>query len=298
MEDFRLRVFLSVSKHKSFTKAASELFVSQPAVTKNIKQLESDLEIQLFERKGSFILLTKGGEIFLKHVYKIFDIYHEIQLDLGLIKNNKQGALKIGASTTVAQYFISPILASFYEQFPKIQLSLLNGNTLQIENALLDKSIDIGLVEGKKHRPGLKYMDFIEDELVAVVHSKSKLSKNQQIALENLYEIPLVMRERGSGTLEVIESALKENGIKLGNLNVIMHLGSTESIKSFLEFSNALAFFSLKAIQKEVEKGEFKILQIENFRILRKFSFVHVQGFQDSLSTSFIHFSKKHYNQK
>jgi LysR family transcriptional regulator, transcriptional activator of the cysJI operon len=298
MEDFRLKVFLAVSKHQSFTKAAAELFISQPAVTKHIKQLEADLAIQLFERKGSFILLTKGGEILLKHVNKIFDIYNELQLDLGLIKNNKQGSLRIGASTTVAQYFISPILASFYEKFPKIQLSLLNGNTQQIETAILDKSIDIGLVEGKKHMPGLKYMDFIEDELVAVVHTKSKLSKNQQIALENLYEIPLVMRERGSGTLEVIESALKENGIKLGNLNVIMHLGSTESIKSFLEFSNALAFFSLKAIQKEVEKGEFKILQIENFRILRKFSFVHVQGFQDSLSTSFIHFSKKHYNQK
>lgn len=298
MDDFRLKVFYIVSIRQSFTKAASELFISQPAVTKHIKQLEEDLGVQLFERKGSFISHTQGGEILLKYATKIFELYQEANFELGALKKNHEGSLRVGASTTVAQYFISPILASFYEKFPKVELSLLNGNTQQIENAIIAKTIRIGLVEGKKHVPGIKYSDFMLDELVPVVHIKSKYANKQNIELSELVNIPMVMRERGSGTLEVIETALKDRGINLLNVNVIMHLGSTESIKSFLEYSHALAFFSLRAIEKEIKRGEFVVLSINNFRIQRNFSFIHLQGQQDNLSNLFVHFAKKHYNQK
>ncbi len=298
MDDFRLKVFYSVSKNQSFTKAASELFISQPAVTKHVKLLEESLGIRLFERKGNSTTLTAAGEVLFKYATDIFQLYQEALFELGTMKNQFQGSLKLGASTTIGQYLISPILASFHEKFSQIELTLLNGNTEAIENEVLSENIDLGIVEGKKHHNSLKYYDFMQDELVAVVHTKSRFSNKNTIELSDLPNIPLVLRERGSGTLEVIESALKDKGLKLSNLAVVMHLGSTESIKSFLEHSNALSFVSIRAIQKEIKYGELKIISIKDFNIMRTFSFVNLHGQQDNLSSTFMHFANRYYNQK
>ncbi|CAH0996500.1 HTH-type transcriptional regulator CysL [Emticicia aquatica] len=298
MDDFRLKVFYSVSKNQSFTKAAAELYISQPAITKHIKLLEESLGCRLFERKGNCINLTASGEVLFKYATEIFQLYQEALFELGAMKNQFQGQFRLGASTTVSQYLISPILASFYEKFPQIKLTLLNGNSEIIENAVLSKSIDLGIVEGKKHNSSLKYTDFVQDELVAVVHAKSRFSNKNTIQLSDLTTIPLVLRERGSGTLEVIQSSLKENGIKLSNLSIVMHLGSTESIKSFLEYSNALSFVSIRAIKKELKYGELKIINIENLKMLRTFSFVTLHGQQENIASAFIQFTNRHYNNK
>ncbi len=298
MEDFRLKVFYSVAKNQSFTKAATELFVTQPAVTKHVKLLEEHLGVRLFERKGNFIVMTAAGEVLYKYASEIFHLYQEALFELGAMKNQHQGSLRLGASTTIAQYIISPVLASYHEKFPNVQLGLINGNTEQIEHAVISKQIELGIVEGKKHQTGLKYLDFAQDELVAVVHTKSKLAKHDLIQLSDLQSISMVLRERGSGTLEVIESALKEKGVKITNLKIVMHLGSTESIKSFLLHSNTLSFLSVKAIEKELLRGELKMISIENFKIKRTFSFIHLQGQPDGISETFMRFALRQYNQK
>ena len=118
MEDYRLKVFYSVAKNQSFTKAAAELFITQPAISKHIKLLEEDLGIRLFERKGSFILPTLAGEILFKYAKEIFGLYQEAIYEIGALKNKQDGKLRLGASTTIAQYLISAVLASFYEKFP------------------------------------------------------------------------------------------------------------------------------------------------------------------------------------
>lgn len=296
MEDFRLKVFYSVAKNQSFTKAANELFITQPAITKHIKTLEQSLGLRLFNRKGNSIILTQPGEVLFRYATKIFGIYQEALTELALYKNEISGYLRLGASTTIAQYLIAPVLASFYEKFPNIKLNLVNGNTETIENAILSNRIDLGIVEGKKHSTGIKYIDFTEDELVAVVHAKSRLSVLSEITLEELISIPMVLRERGSGTLDVINSALNECGIKLSDLQVIMYLGSTESIKSFLEYSNCLSFMSVKALEKEVASGQLKIISIKGLSLKRKFSFIHLQGHTEGVSENFIRFALRNYN--
>lgn len=296
MEDFRLKVFYSVAQNQSFTKAAAEMFITQPAITKHIKTLEDDLGLRLFDRGGGAITMTKAGEVLFRYAGQIFNLYNEAIFELGTFKNKLSGSFRLGASTTIAQYLISPVLASFHEKFPEVELNLLNGNTEIIENAVLAKTIELGIVEGKKHNPMLKYLDFAEDELVAVVHAKSRFAKLSEITLDELKSIPLVLRERGSGTLEVIEIALKERGIKLSSLPIIMHLGSTESIKSFLEYANCLGFVSIQAIQKELVSGQLKIIGIKDFKIPRTFSFVHLQGQAEGLSTTFMRFAQRRYN--
>ena len=176
MSDFRLKVFQSVAKNLSFTKASQELFVSQPAITKHIQELEATYQTRLFDRQGSKISLTESG----RH----------------LLHNEYIGELKLGASTTIAQYVLPPLLGSFIGKFPQVNLSLLNGNSREIEAALQEHRIDLGLVEGVFRLPNLKYTTFLEDELVAVVHSKSRLQLPEEITPQDLLAIPLVLRER------------------------------------------------------------------------------------------------------
>lgn len=298
MDDFRLKVFRSVATNLSFTKAASEIFITQPAVTKHIKELESMYSTRLFERLGNAILLTDSGEILLKYTHQILSIYQEAFFDISALQNIQKGSLSIGASSTVGQYLIAPILAQFHDKYPEVVLSLKNGNTEMIENSVLNHTCSLGIVEGKKQNPNLKYIDLMDDELVAVVHCKSKLSQHLKIKKDELCRIPLVLRERGSGTLEIIESALSEIGIKLSDLKVIMLLGGTESIKSFLEYSNCMAFLPVRAIKKEILNGDFKIVEIEDLIIKRKFWLIHLQGQPQMIVESFSRFALNIYNKK
>lgn len=298
VSDFRLRVFCSVAQHLSFTKAASELFVSQPAVTKHIRELEQQYGTRLFERKGNSVVLTEAGEILKRYSSQILHLYQEAAFELGTLQDKHNGVLRLGASTTIGQYLIAPLLAKYYEKFPQVELSLLNGNTEMIENAILTHQIDLGVVEGKKHQSGIKYVDFMDDELVAVVHVKSKLATLNEISVQELAKIPLVLRERGSGTLEVIESALKEHNLKLSSLQIVMHLGGTESIKSFLEHSNCMAFLSIRSIQKELTTSQLKTIKINGLPLLRKFWLIHLQGQPEPMAEAFMRFAFREYPKK
>ena len=297
MSDFRLKVFRSVAKNLSFTKASQELFVSQPAITKHIQELESTYQTRLFDRQGSKISLTEAGKLLLEHCDRILEDYKRLEYEMHLLNNEYMGELRLGASTTIAQYVLPPLLASFIKKFPQVNLSLMNGNSREVEVALQEHRIDLGLVEGVFRLPNLKYTTFLEDELVAVVRTKSKLSIADEIAPKELLNIPLVLRERGSGTLDVIERALLQHNIELSSLHVLMYLGSTESIKLFLENTDCMGIISIRSICKELAAGTFRVVEIKAMSMLRDFCFVHQQGQESGLVQAFIQFAM-HHNRK
>ena len=165
MSDFRLKVFRSVAKNLSFTKASQELFVSQPAITKHIQELEAAYQTRLFDRQGSRISLTESGNLLLEHCERILEDYKRLEYEMHLLHNEYTGGLKLGASTTIAQYVLPPLLASFIGKFPQVSLSLLNGNSREIEAALQEHRIDLGFVEGVFRLPNIRYTTFLEDEL-------------------------------------------------------------------------------------------------------------------------------------
>ena len=166
-----------------------------------------------------------------------------------------------------------------------------------MENALLEHRIDVGMVEGIIRLPNLKYATFQKDELVAVVHTRSKLAKLDEISVYDLYNIPLVLRERGSGTLDVLETSLLAHNIRLSDLNVRMYLGSTESIKLFLENSECMGIVSVRSIARELAAGLFKVIDIRYLEMQREFSFARLQGEESGLSQVFMQFAA-HYNKK
>ena len=294
MSDFRLKVFQSVAKNLSFTKASQELFVSQPAITKHIQELETCYQARLFERQGNKISLTEAGKLLLEHSERILDAYKRLEYEMHLLHDDYIGELRLGASTTIAQYVLQPLLASFIRKFPQVNLSLLNGNSREIETALQEHRIDLGLVEGIYRLPNLKYSTFLDDELVAVVHAQSKLSLPDEITPEDLRHIPLVLRERGSGTLDVFERTLLQHGIKLSSLNVLMYLGSTESIKRFLENTDCMGIVSIRSIHRELAAGSFRVVEIKEMQLLREFCFVQQQGQEGGLPQVFMQFAMHH----
>lgn len=294
--DFRLKVFLTVANRLSFTKAAGELFITQPAVSKHIHELEEEYKIKLFERSGSKIAVTAAGKLLLKHTKKIFEIYRDIDFDMSALIHEQRGLLRVGASTTLSQYIIPPVLARFHQKLKDVKVTLRNGNTEQIEKALLAQEIEVGIVEGQLKNKGIKYTPFLKDELVLVCKANHALLDKKEITKSDLLQMQFLMREQGSGTLEVIEYGLKPFAITLDQLQIEMQLGSTESIKSYLLNSNCVAFVSIHAINKELVNNELAILDIKNVTINRNFYIITLQGKSVALSDLFIRNILDHYN--
>ncbi|RAI97449.1 DNA-binding transcriptional LysR family regulator [Chitinophaga skermanii] len=293
MFDFRLKVFYTVAKRQSFTKAAQALYISQPAVTKHIRELEQQLGTALFNRAGNHIELTSTGNILLQHTEAIFAQYRSLEFDLNQLKESHGGSLEIGASTTIAQYVIPPLMAAFHAKNPQVQQSLLNGNTEQIEEALLQKSIQLGIVEGMSKHPAIKYTEFMRDEIVLVTNAAFAKQLKLPLTAATILQLPILLREQGSGTLQVIADALLQIGIKMSQLNVPVKMGATESIKSYLHEAPAAAFLSLQSVQREIASGEFVVLPVKQWKMMRKFYFIQLQGEQDKLATMFMRFLKK-----
>ena len=290
MIDIRLKVFQSVARNLSFTKASQELFISQPAISKHVQELEKEYNVRLFERLGNKIQLTKAGQLLLDHANKILKNYQKLNYDMNALQQNTTGELRIGASTTISQYVVPEMIAAFHRQFPDVRISMLSGNSREIEDALSSDIIDIGMVEGVIRQPQLKYTSFMDDELVAIVRSDNTQLTKESISLAELKSIPIVIREFGSGTLDVIQQALKRQGISLSDLDIEMNFGTTEGIKHYVEKSDALGIVSIRSVNKEIYSNIFRIVEIDGMSINHKLSLVEKQGETSEIAKSFKRF--------
>lgn len=293
--DYRDEVFIAVAENLNFSKAAEELFISQPAVTKHIKELESKLETALFERKGNKVYLTKSGKLVYRSLKQIKQQYRDLEYELGRLNEAFNGSLRIGASSTISQYLIPSVIASFHRRYPKIKLDLFNGNSFEMEQKLLDNEIDLALVENETSNSNIKYMDFLDDEIVVVTGTQSVYAKRKNIKLSDIQEIPLVLREKGSGSLQVIQKALAKQNIDLEKLNILIHLGSTEAIKNFLCDFDGIALISEKSIEKEIQLKSLCKLNVSELNIYRKLRMALRQGPELKIPALFIDFLQ-HYN--
>ncbi|UZR98341.1 LysR family transcriptional regulator [Chondrinema litorale] len=294
MFDFRLQVFHTVAKRLNFTKAAKELYISQPAVTKHIHEIENHFQMKLFDRNGTKIKLTLAGETLLQYTEQLFALYRSLEIDMNALSSKKAGKLRIGASTTVAQYVLPPVMAAFHEKFKDISINLLTGNTEQIEKALQKKEIDLGIIEGYSKTAAIKYSKFIKDEVVLVSNVNNPLAKKQRISIAEFKKTPLLIREHGSGTLDVIAHSLKQKSINLSELNIEMELSSTESIKLYLLNSNCVSLLSVHSVLKELKNNECCIIDIKGLSIERYFYFIQTQGKADSLSELFMKYASRY----
>ena len=275
LENFRLKVFRTVAEHLNFRKAAEHLFLTQPAVTLQIKALEDDLGIRLFDRAGNRISLTPQGTVLLAYAKKIADLVSQAEQNLTAEDGKISGELSLGVSTTIAQYVLPHLLGAFLDEHPRVQFSLQSGNTGEIVRLLLDGHVSIGLIEGPARDRGIHTELFMQDELVLIVppaYESDSMSRAELLASS------LLMREHGSGSRHVVEIALEKNRLKLKSFKKVMNLDSTETIKSAVEAGLGVGFVSRWAISKELELGSLKVAKVAGLAMARQFSLISRTG--------------------
>jgi LysR family transcriptional regulator, transcriptional activator of the cysJI operon len=285
LENFRLRVFRAVADEMSFRKAAEVLHLSQPAVSQHIHALEEEAGVQLFDRArgeghGSQISLTEAGRVLLGYANTAAETMVEARRALAALNHEVVGELRLGASTTVAQYVLPRILGAFLRQYPQVKLSLVSGNTERIVESVAGKKVALGIIEGPAMRRDVKTERMVKDEMVLIVSPNHTLAlrKGAVITPAELAKLPLLLRERGSGSRRVVERALKKVGIPLRSLGVAMELDSTEAIISGVEAELGVGFVSRWAVGKVLRLGAVRVVAVEGLEIVRDFSFVRLAG--------------------
>lgn len=284
--DFRLNVFLSVARTLSFTRSAALLNVSQPAVSKHIKELESDFGEALFNRNGNSISLTPKGREIIPLVESIVDGYLALNDAIACQESQFEGVLHVGASTTIAQYVLPSILAQFNKSYPSISVSVISANSDEVVKLLQRKEIEIALIEGDNTTHSVHYSPFSSDKIVLV----STNARRSKLKVEDLKRVPLLIREEGSGTLSVVLSALRSRAISRKDLNIKMQLGGSEAILRYLKSSDAYAFLSVLVAKEHIQRGELVVHEIEDFEINRQFRFVSLHGHYGRLADLFKEF--------
>ena len=287
MDEFRLRVFVTAARTLSFSKCAAALNITQPAVSRHIGELEARYGMPLFTRGTSGVALTKAGGLLLSHAEGLLSAYQKMDYDMELLSQTSQGRLSIGASTTIAMYLLPPVLASFMELSGGVEVSMLSGNSENVEQWLRDGTVDIGFVENASRRPWLHYEPLMADELVLVAGTHGRYGSQESVTPEELRGLPLVLREKGSGTREIIERALNRRGIRVEDLNVVIELSSTEAIKSFVRSSDTLAIVSVIALHRELADGSLSIVDIDGVDMPREFATVVRPGEFSGLNARF-----------
>ena len=275
LENFRLKVFRSVAGQLSFRKAAEQLFLSQPAVTLQIKALEEDLGVRLFDRSGGKVALTVQGAILLRHAQRIAAIVSEAETRMSADDGQLSGKFALGVSTTIAQYVLPRLLAVFLAEHPRLKLSFHSGNAQAIVQLLLAGKISIGLVAGSARQRGVRAERFMEDELVLIAPPNFE---PDQMSFRQLAGTTLLLREQGSGSRQAVESALGKAGLKMKAFKSRIELDSTEAIKSAVEAGLGIGFVSRCAIEKEMELRALKVVEVEGLRVTRHYFVVSLIG--------------------
>lgn len=292
MADRRLQVFHAVAKQSSFTKAAETLFMTQPAVTFQIKQLEEHFNTRLFDRGHGKISLTPAGEVVLDYAEKILSLSTELDTRISELTGEIQGLLLIGASMTIAEFMLPRVLGEFKVAYPGVKARLTVANSETIEHGVAAHSLDIGLIEAPSHLPGLSTEECCEDELQVVCSPAHPLAKLKTVSPKQLVQHAYVSREPGSGTREVTDSYFRHAGIAPADLNAVMELGSPDAIKGVVETGLGFAIMSKVIVAKERQLGVLVTVPLAP-RLTRTLSLVYPkEKFRSRLVSSFVEFSK------
>jgi DNA-binding transcriptional LysR family regulator len=277
MENFRLKVFRTVASHLNFSRAAEELLLTQPAVTQQIKALEDEFGVPLFDRTGGRITLTPAGHALLPYAEKLKALSDEAHSVVSNVSGKPGGQLALGASQTISQYLLPNLIAGYLRQNPHVAITVASGNTDAVLDALAEQKTQLALIEGPAQRKDIHVEPFMEDYLVLVVPADHEWA-NKELDPQRLKEAALLMREFGSGSRRVVENALIEAGLKKKDLKIRMELDSTEGLLSAVEAGLGVTFVSRWAVRNQLTLGTLKIARVRGATFSRMFSLAYPAG--------------------
>ncbi len=272
MDIHHLKVFLSVFKNKSFSRASEELYLTQPTISDHIKTLEEELECKLFDRLGRTILPTKEAEILYAHATSILEKVSTLKDTFNKLKKEVTGDLVIGASTIPGTYLMPQVIADFRKKYPGVSIQVAISDTKGIIDKIVKHELLLGIVGSKISNSPLNFLPFIEDELI-VVASLSLTSKST-LHLGELTDIPMVLREEGSGTRKEMEKILEGRGLNMDNIKIAGIFGSTDAIKQAVKSGLGISIVSRLSVTDELKHKILKEIKLDNIQMKRKFYIV------------------------
>lgn len=270
-----LRVFAAVAEHGGFSRAATALRVSQPAVSKAVHELERQVGMSVFDRSGRALRRTPAGDALYARARELFGVEQVAEEELRALRGLERGTLRIGASTTVATYFLPSYLGDFARAHPGIGLRLVSANTRAIARALVERRIDVALVEGPVDDARITARAWREDELAVLAPPGHALTSKRTVRAADLAAYAFIVREPGSGTRVVASRALAELGVRV---LVAMQLGSTEAIKQGVAAGLGLAIVSRAAARDQLELGRVTEVLVRDLEIRRELTELRLEG--------------------
>ncbi len=269
-----IKYFYHVANSGSFSRAAEELFISQPALSRQIASLEKILEMQLFYRQGRKLQLTDAGRRLFNYAEKIMKLNYEAQKEMLELKDLTSGALTIGASTTVGNYLLTSVLASYRNHHPGIKLTVNISNSGEIERAVLNNQVDLGLIGSGVEKPGIFQEKFAEDELFLVVSPTHRLAKTSEAILPSqLAQETLLLREEGSDTRRMFIELLKKMNVEPASF---VNMGHTEAIKNGIINNLGISFLSKHTWQSEWKLGY--LVPLEKYKMRRPLKLIYLKN--------------------
>lgn len=272
----QLEVFVAVAKYNSFSKAAKELFLTQPTVSAHIQNLEKNLDTVLVNRNNKVITLTKAGEILYEHAIYILNNCKKAIYDIKEYSGKIEGVIDIACSSIPETYILPDFLKNFYSDYPNVKFSISRYDSQDAISEILNERISFGFVGSKVNNKQVEYIDLIDDELVLITPFDLIIeNENNYINLDKLSDLKFIMRKDGSGTQSLLINKLKSHKIPINNLDTIAYVESNESIKEMVKLGLGVSFVSYTSVIDYINLRKVRYYKVKNLNFDRKFYFIY-----------------------
>jgi DNA-binding transcriptional LysR family regulator len=294
MDLWRLHIFCKVVELKSFSKAASAVFLSQPTVSSHIKDLEYHFECKLIDRLGRKVAPTKAGELLYGYAAKMIALRDNAEKALAEFQGKVRGHLAIGGSTIPGGYILPPLLGRFKQAYPGVTLTLMEGDTSRIVQETLEGGVELGVVGAKTKERRLVQEKIMDDQMFLMIPGNHEWAARSRVTMEEVMVKPFVMREPGSGTRKCIEEVLDQSGYWPRQLNVVAAVGSTEAVRQAIKAGVGISILSECAVAEELAARTLKKLDIKGLSFKRAFYLIMAKYRSESpLCRAFVTFLKE-----
>ena len=271
----QLRVFYYAAKNLNYTAAASELFISQPAVTVQVKSFEEFCNLKLFKKRGRRIYLTDEGKSLYAYAAKIFKFEKEIENVIDDMRELKRGVLSLGTTKAYARYFMPLMITTFHRNFPKINIQLNEGSSLDMIHSLLDFKIEVAVIAKAEDNPEVNFSPFSQEEMAVILSLNHPLAKAKSITFKDLAEELFIMKEKGSGTRKLVEESFEKEKCQP---NILMETSNTEFIKQLVQRGEGVSFLVKEAVAAELKENKLATVPLSGPKIYLDVSIAYLKG--------------------
>ena len=270
----QLRVFYHAARNLSYTAAANALFITQPAVTAQMKAFEEFCNLKLFKKRRRKIFLTDEGKALFSYAEKIFKYEKEIENVIDEMRELKRGILVLGTTKAYARYFMPLMITTFHENYPEIKIQLNEGSSLDMIYSLLDFKIEVAVIAKAEDNPEVKFLPFSQEEMAVIVSLKHPLAKKKAISFADLATLPFIMKEKGSGTRKLVEELFEAEKC---TPNILMETGNTEFIKQMVQRGEGVSLVVKEAVAAELKEKKLTAVPLKGPKIYLDVSIAYLK---------------------